>query len=124
VYRRPYRLNARTSADVAELLLPAEGEASSRVTGDAASPAIERIQAPRSRGVRRQGHTRLSFRSGTVGSPALTGGRFPLFSPQGALCRWQAHSAGGVIPATLMGRLSTVDLSLQVVEGVLCLADG
>ncbi len=33
-------------------------------------------------------------------------------------------SAGRVISASLLSRLSTVDLSLQVLEGVLCLADG
>jgi hypothetical protein len=38
--------------------------------------------------------------------------------------RRRRHSAGGVMSASLVGRSSTVDLFLEVLECVLCLADG
>ena len=48
----------------------------------------------------------------------------PLWPEEASLVRTQGHSAGGVISASLVSRSSTVDLFLEVLECVLCLADG
>ena len=63
-----------------------------------------------------RGHSGFRFGAALSEASALTGGGFS-YKPQ-------RQSAGGVISASLVSRSSSVDLSLQVLEGVLCLADG